>query len=433
MIVSKASNDAESTSSKTMGLLQTGGVLNDQVNVITEGLLDGLDTSTAGSEGDPVWLGTNGNLIFGLANKPVAPAHLVFIGIVTRKQQNNGEIFVKVQNGYELEELHNVGIGYGATIADNEVLAYDTTSSLWINQTPTEADLLSLSGTQTISGNKTFSGDVTVNETIISTGLNLVISNDEVVSLNTLNNNAGLSEDTGFTITTGASPSTIYLWQFKNNGDFQFPDTTVQSTAFLGISSYDTDDIAEGSNLYFTASRARTALSADLGGTNGGIRIIAPSNTADATLSNDSATHQVIVGPSGNGTNVKGTMTILASASISDPGNLGVAGYIDAAGSITGSSIIKDGGLSTEFLKADGSVDSSTYLTETAADLIYQPIGSYLTTESDPVFLASEAYTITATDTSHWDTAYGWGNHASAGYLTSYTETDPVFLAHELS
>ena len=28
----------------------------------------------------------------------------------------------------------------------------------------------------------------------------------------------------------------------------------------------------------------------------------------------------------------------------------------------------------------------------------------------------------------NWNTAYGWGNHASAGYLTS--ETDPVFTAH---
>jgi hypothetical protein len=27
---------------------------------------------------------------------------------------------------------------------------------------------------------------------------------------------------------------------------------------------------------------------------------------------------------------------------------------------------------------------------------------------------------------SNWDTAYGWGNHASAGYLTSYTETDTL-------
>ena len=26
-----------------------------------------------------------------------------------------------------------------------------------------------------------------------------------------------------------------------------------------------------------------------------------------------------------------------------------------------------------------------------------------------------------------WDSAYGWGNHADAGYLTEYEETDPVF------
>ena len=57
----------------------------------------------------------------------------------------------------------------------------------------------------------------------------------------------------------------------------------------------------------------------------------------------------------------------------------------------------------------------------------------YLTSfsETDPVFTASEAYNITSTDTSNWDTAYGWGNHASAGYLTSFTETDPVFVASE--
>lgn len=30
---------------------------------------------------------------------------------------------------------------------------------------------------------------------------------------------------------------------------------------------------------------------------------------------------------------------------------------------------------------------------------------------------------------SDWDTAYGWGDHASAGYLTSFTETDPIYTA----
>ena len=29
----------------------------------------------------------------------------------------------------------------------------------------------------------------------------------------------------------------------------------------------------------------------------------------------------------------------------------------------------------------------------------------------------------------NWNTAYGWGNHATMGYLTSFTETDPIFNA----
>ena len=39
-------------------------------------------------------------------------------------------------------------------------------------------------------------------------------------------------------------------------------------------------------------------------------------------------------------------------------------------------------------------------------------------TETDPVFLASPAGSITTTNKNNWNTAYSWGNHASAGYLT---------------
>jgi hypothetical protein len=39
--------------------------------------------------------------------------------------------------------------------------------------------------------------------------------------------------------------------------------------------------------------------------------------------------------------------------------------------------------------------------------------------EADPVFLASIAGTITATNVANWNEAYGWGNHALAGYLTA--------------
>ena len=53
---------------------------------------------------------------------------------------------------------------------------------------------------------------------------------------------------------------------------------------------------------------------------------------------------------------------------------------------------------------------------------------NYLTsyTETDPVFAASPAGGITGTNISNWNTAYNWGNHASRGYLTSYTETQTL-------
>jgi len=132
MIVTKASNATEATSSKTLGLLETTLANNGFGNVVTEGLLAGLDTTGATNAGDPVWLGTGGNLIYGLANKPYAPAHLVFIGIVTRINANNGEIFVKVQNGFELKEIHDVDLITTAPV-NGHILGYNGT--LWVNKT----------------------------------------------------------------------------------------------------------------------------------------------------------------------------------------------------------------------------------------------------------------------------------------------------------
>ena len=127
MTVYKATNATEAGSSKTIGLIASSGITNDLVEVVTEGLLEGLNTSTA-TKGDPVWLGVNGALLFGLANKPVAPAHMVFLGIVTRVQQNNGEIFVKVQNGFEMSEIHNYLQG---NVQNNEVIVYESATSLY--------------------------------------------------------------------------------------------------------------------------------------------------------------------------------------------------------------------------------------------------------------------------------------------------------------
>lgn len=133
MLVRAASNTSEATSSKTIGLMQSNITTSGGTQtgfVITEGLLGGLNTSgqTAGA---PVWLGANGTLVYGLTNKPYAPAHLVFIGIVTKVSSGSGEIFVKIQNGFELEELHNVSI---SNETHGDLIQYNSSTGLWENK-----------------------------------------------------------------------------------------------------------------------------------------------------------------------------------------------------------------------------------------------------------------------------------------------------------
>ena len=50
-------------------------------------------------------------------------------------------------------------------------------------------------------------------------------------------------------------------------------------------------------------------------------------------------------------------------------------------------------------------------------------ITSHTHEELDPVFTNSPSFGISSSDINNWNTAYGWGNHASAGYLTSITKS----------
>lgn len=64
---------------------------------------------------------------------------------------------------------------------------------------------------------------------------------------------------------------------------------------------------------------------------------------------------------------------------------------------------------------------TSGFLKKTSANTWTLDTSTYLTSETDPVFTASAASGITSTNISNWNTAYGWGNHASAGYAVGTT------------
>lgn len=158
--------DTEATSSKTFGL--TAEAIADEAEgfVTTFGVLRGVNTLGL-TEGAALWLSSTAGGY--TTTVPAEPAHSVFIGYVVKAHATAGEIFVNIQNGYELTELHGVVIE--ETLADNEVLAYDLSSGLWKNQTSVEAGLIDTSATgQTKAGNLTVSGIGSFNNATVTSG-----------------------------------------------------------------------------------------------------------------------------------------------------------------------------------------------------------------------------------------------------------------------
>lgn len=124
-----ANASSEATSSKTIGLLLSSISNGSTGKLITSGEFDKFNTS-AYNVGDRLWLSTTSGQM--TTTPPTAPNHAVFIGIVTRKQSNNGRILISIQNGYELEELHDVTSDTYFTPQDNDsVLTLDSGIGLW--------------------------------------------------------------------------------------------------------------------------------------------------------------------------------------------------------------------------------------------------------------------------------------------------------------
>lgn len=132
--------DNDLNSATTLGLVTETIANNAEGFITTSGQVKEINTtgSLQGEtwvDGDTLYLsGTVAGMITNI--KPSAPIHTVIIGFVEYAHAIHGKIFVKVNNGYELEELHNV-----SAIApnNNEVLTYETSSTLWKPKTVVSA------------------------------------------------------------------------------------------------------------------------------------------------------------------------------------------------------------------------------------------------------------------------------------------------------
>tara|TARA_R110000868_G_scaffold21708_7_gene90077 strand:- start:1005 stop:2432 length:1428 start_codon:yes stop_codon:yes gene_type:complete len=128
--VSKALATSDATSAQTLGLI-TADIANNANGFVTIiGLVANLDTSTY-TDGQQLYLSpiTAGTLT---ATKPYAPQHLVYMAVVAHAHPTQGKLLVKVQNGYELDELHNVSAQAPTT---GQTIVWNSATSLWEKNT----------------------------------------------------------------------------------------------------------------------------------------------------------------------------------------------------------------------------------------------------------------------------------------------------------
>jgi hypothetical protein len=143
LTVKLASNTTDATSAQTVGLVLSTSIASNQKGlIIVNGLLDNLSTlpTSTFADGDAIYLGATAGTITNV--KPSAPNHLVYLGFCTTASAGSaGRMYVRVQNGYELDELHDVKI---VTPLNNQGIFYNNSNTLWENK----AVISALSGTK---------------------------------------------------------------------------------------------------------------------------------------------------------------------------------------------------------------------------------------------------------------------------------------------
>ena len=132
--VALAKGDNDGNSLDTLGLVTEDIAVNEEGFVTTSGLVRGINTTgnlqgETWADGDDIYLSPT--TFGGVTNiPPTAPKHSVRLGYVVQSNASNGSIFVKVDNGYELGELHDV-VDNSTTSSYGDLLV--KIGSIWTN------------------------------------------------------------------------------------------------------------------------------------------------------------------------------------------------------------------------------------------------------------------------------------------------------------
>ena len=128
MSVKLASNSGDSTSATTLGVVNETIIPNGIGTVTVGGRIEKMSFPHPFADGDALYLGNTPGTFTRV--KPVAPQHGVYLGVVERANNGNGIAYIKVQNGYELNEIHDVLI---TTPLSGQLIRRNDSNTLWEN------------------------------------------------------------------------------------------------------------------------------------------------------------------------------------------------------------------------------------------------------------------------------------------------------------
>ena len=205
--IALAQANAESTSYRTFGITESDIAINGDGVVVIIGEVLNVDTGSF-NDGDQLYLSPT--IAGGITNvKPSAPNHMVYVGVVTRANNNNGKIEVNIANGFELHELHDVAI---ATKVDNQLVAYESSTNLWKNKSAATLGIAELSGATFTGKLNTLAPDAT--SAGINIGSTALIPSTTVAGDMFIANNSLIYKDASNgqqTVLSGSKANTIFL------------------------------------------------------------------------------------------------------------------------------------------------------------------------------------------------------------------------------
>ena len=340
--VKRAINTGDAGSAQTLGLVEADIAAGAEGYVVTFGEVTNINTDGY-TEGAPFYLGsTAGTITF---TKPYAPNHMVYLGFVEKANASSGRLFVKVQNGYELDELHNVNIDHNVASANKDYLVYNSSNSLWENR---QLDIVNdttpqLGGNLDVQANIITTSTTNGNITITPDGTGDVILSADTVQIG--------DSGAGATLTTnGAGNLLLNTNGGTNSGSIQInqgaagnivitPDTTGDiflqgDTLYVGDTGVTANIFSQGAADLVLGTNSGAGGGITVGGTASSPITLEPNGTGDVNLNADT----VRVGDSGAAatitTNGAGNLTLNTNAG-TNSGSIAIAAGVNGAIALT--------------------------------------------------------------------------------------------------